>query len=34
LVDQAFERLPGELQAKIIEQIRDRKGLKTEEPAS
>jgi elongation factor 2 len=28
LVDQNFERLPGELQQKIIRQIRDRKGLK------
>lgn len=27
LVDQAFERLPDELQQKIIKQIRDRKGL-------
>ena len=29
LVDQAFERLPDELQMRIINQIRDRKGLKT-----
>ncbi len=27
LVDQMFEKLPGELQEKIIKQIRDRKGL-------
>ena len=27
LVDQVFERLPGELQEKIIKQIKDRKGL-------
>jgi len=27
LVDQMFERLPGELQEKIAKQIRDRKGL-------
>ncbi len=31
LVDQAFERMPGELQQKVIRQIRERKGLKTEE---
>ncbi|MBW2997794.1 elongation factor EF-2 [Candidatus Woesearchaeota archaeon] len=31
LVDQAFERMPGELQKKIIRQIRERKGLKLEE---
>ena len=31
LVDQAFEKLPNELQQKIIRQIRDRKGLKREE---
>jgi elongation factor 2 len=31
LVDQAFEKLPEELQPKIIKQIRQRKGLKTEE---
>ncbi|MFC1723123.1 elongation factor EF-2, partial [Nanoarchaeota archaeon] len=30
LVDQAFERLPGELQGKIVRQIRERKGLKLE----
>ena len=30
LVDQSFERLPGELQNKIIRQIRERKGLKLE----
>ena len=27
LVDQMFERLPGELQEKIVKQVRDRKGL-------
>ena len=27
LIDQMFERLPGELQDKIVKQIRDRKGL-------
>ncbi len=31
LVDQKFERLPDELQKKIVGQIRERKGLKTEE---
>lgn len=31
LVDQTFERLPDELQNKIITRIRERKGLKTEE---
>jgi len=31
LVDQVFEKLPNELQEKIIKQIRQRKGLKTEE---
>ncbi len=31
LVDQTFERMPGELQGKIIRQIRERKGLKIEE---
>ncbi|MFA6072697.1 MAG: elongation factor EF-2 [Candidatus Woesearchaeota archaeon] len=31
LVDQAFERLPEELQAKIIMKIRERKGLKGED---
>ncbi|MBW2972743.1 elongation factor EF-2 [Candidatus Woesearchaeota archaeon] len=31
LVDQTFERMPGELQNKIIKQIRERKGLKLEE---
>lgn len=30
LVDQMFERLPDELQMKIIKQIRDRKGIKME----
>jgi elongation factor 2 len=29
LVDQLFERLPDELQNKIITQIRERKGLKS-----
>jgi elongation factor 2 len=27
LVDQTFERIPGELQPKVLRQIRDRKGL-------
>lgn len=31
LVDQTFERMPGELQPKIVRQIRERKGLKLEE---
>ena len=31
LVDQTFERLPRELQPKVISQIRKRKGLKEEE---
>ncbi|MFP4524175.1 MAG: elongation factor EF-2 [Candidatus Woesearchaeota archaeon] len=31
LVDQSFEKLPEELQNKIISQIRERKGLKTDE---
>jgi len=31
LVDQSFEKLPNELQEKIINQIRHRKGLKIEE---
>jgi len=31
LVDQVFEKLPNELQEKIIRQIRQRKGLKIEE---
>lgn len=31
IVDQMFERLPNELQQKIIKQIRERKGLKLEE---
>jgi len=31
LVDQVFEKLPNELQEKIIKQVRQRKGLKTEE---
>ncbi len=30
LVDQTFERLPDELQQKVITRIRERKGLKTE----
>ena len=30
LVDQTFERLPDELQGKIIQRIRERKGLKKE----
>ncbi|MBS1267154.1 MAG: Elongation factor 2 [Candidatus Woesearchaeota archaeon] len=28
LVDQMFERLPGELQSEVIKQIRERKGMK------
>ncbi|MBN1156860.1 elongation factor EF-2, partial [Candidatus Woesearchaeota archaeon] len=31
LVDQTFEKLPEEMQEKIIKQIRSRKGLKEEE---
>ncbi|MCC7574902.1 elongation factor EF-2 [Candidatus Woesearchaeota archaeon] len=31
LVDQTFERLPDELQGKIVQRIRERKGLKKEE---
>jgi elongation factor 2 len=31
LVDQTFERMPGELQVKIVKQLRERKGLKLEE---
>ena len=31
LIDQNFERLPGELQTKIAKIIRDRKGLKSDE---
>jgi len=31
LVDQTFEKLPEELQQKILKQIRDRKGLKLDE---
>lgn len=31
LVDQVYERLPDELQARVISQIRERKGLKIEE---
>jgi elongation factor 2 len=31
LVDQVFEKLPNELQEKIIKQVRQRKGLKIEE---
>jgi elongation factor 2 len=31
LIDQTFERMPTELQAKIIKQIRERKGIKLEE---
>jgi elongation factor 2 len=27
LIDQMFEKLPGELQEKIVRQIRERKGL-------
>ncbi len=31
MVDQLFERLPSELQPKVIRQIRERKGLKVDE---
>ncbi|MBN1544524.1 elongation factor EF-2 [Candidatus Woesearchaeota archaeon] len=31
LIDQSFERMPGELQNKIVRQIRERKGLKLED---
>lgn len=31
LIDQTFERLPDELQKKIMDRIRQRKGLKTDE---
>ena len=31
LVDQSFERLPDELQGKIVQRIKERKGLKKEE---
>jgi len=31
IVDQVFEKLPEDLQARIIKQIRQRKGLKIEE---
>jgi len=31
LIDQVFEKLPNELQPKIIKQIRERKGLKLDE---
>ncbi|MFT4311300.1 MAG: elongation factor EF-2 [Candidatus Woesearchaeota archaeon] len=31
LVDQSFERLPDELQAKVVQRIRERKGLKQQE---
>jgi elongation factor 2 len=34
LVDQTFEKLPEELQAKVIQKIRDRKGLKAEDAAA
>jgi elongation factor 2 len=34
LVDQTFEKLPEELQAKVIQKIRDRKGLKGEDVPS
>ena len=27
LIDQMFEKIPGELQEKVTKQIRDRKGL-------
>ncbi|QQG39282.1 MAG: elongation factor EF-2 [Candidatus Woesearchaeota archaeon] len=31
IIDQVFEKLPEDLQAKVIKQIRERKGLKVEE---
>ena len=31
LVDQMFERLPGDLQPRVAQRIRERKGLKVEE---
>jgi translation elongation factor EF-G len=31
LVDQTFEKLPEEMQEKIVKQIKSRKGLKEEE---
>ncbi|MEK6862342.1 MAG: hypothetical protein AABY07_10355, partial [Nanoarchaeota archaeon] len=31
LVDQQFEKLPNELQQKVINSIRQRKGLKAED---
>lgn len=31
LVDQTFERMPGELQGKVVDRIKQRKGLKTDE---
>ncbi|MBI5881098.1 elongation factor EF-2 [archaeon] len=34
LVDQTFERMPTELQNKVIRQIRERKGLKVEDDSS
>jgi len=34
LVDQSFEKLPTELQAKIVRQIRERKNIKVEEEAT
>ena len=34
LVDQMYEKLPAELQPRVAQRIRERKGLKTEEPAA
>ncbi|NQU78929.1 elongation factor EF-2 [Candidatus Woesearchaeota archaeon] len=34
LVDQNFERMPTEIQQKVVNQIRERKGLKKEESSS
>lgn len=34
VVDQSFERLPEELQRRVVDQIRQRKGLKEEEASS
>ena len=34
LVDQAFERLPEELQPKVLKMLRERKGLKKEEESN
>ena len=34
LVDQMYEKVPTELQAKVAQRIRERKGLKIDEPAA